>query len=94
MMPNKIQLRENSKSSGTDGISYICYLTFNRWNDKRNVNCNRNDNDWNDNWWLSGVPQLSSFQQPRLTRGCVLSSKLAVPTSKHRTRFIEWNGKF
>ena len=33
-----------------------CYLTFNRWNDDRNVNCNRNDNDWNDNWFLSGVP--------------------------------------
>ena len=33
-----------------------CYLMFNRWNGKRNVNCNHNDNDWNDNWFLSGVP--------------------------------------
>ena len=33
-----------------------CYLTFNRWNDDRNVNCNRNGNDWNGYWFLSGVP--------------------------------------
>jgi hypothetical protein len=31
------------------------YLTFNKWNGKRNVNCNRNDNNWNDNWWFAGV---------------------------------------
>jgi len=30
--------------------------TFNRWNDdERNVNVNRNNNDWNDNWWFAGV---------------------------------------
>ena len=29
--------------------------TFNRWNDERKVNVNRNDNDWNDNWWLAGL---------------------------------------
>jgi len=29
---------------------------FNRWNDdERNVNVNRNDNDWNDNWWFAGL---------------------------------------
>lgn len=27
---------------------------FNRWNDERNVNVNRNDNEWNDNWWFAG----------------------------------------
>ena len=42
----------------------LCYATFNRWNDERNVNGNRNDNDWNDNWSFAGVPTLSSFLTP------------------------------
>lgn len=62
-MPDSIQLGEYSMSSGTGGVPHIasCFATSNRWNDKRNVNVNRNDNDWNDNWWFAGVPQLSSF---------------------------------
>jgi hypothetical protein len=28
---------------------------FNRNDDERNVNINRNDNGWNDNWWFGGV---------------------------------------
>lgn len=40
--------------SDTDGMLYKS-ATFNRWNDERNVNVNRNDNDWNDNWWVAGV---------------------------------------
>ena len=39
---------------GTDGALHTCYAIFNRWNDERNVNVNRNDNDWNDNWWFAG----------------------------------------
>ena len=35
-----------------DGNSYA---TFNRWYDKRKVNVNRNDYDWNDYWWFGGV---------------------------------------
>ena len=31
------------------------YAYFNRWNGKRKVNVNQNDNDWNDNWWFAGV---------------------------------------
>lgn len=31
------------------------FATFNLWNDDRNVNVNRNDNDWNDNWWFAGL---------------------------------------
>jgi len=56
MMPNKIQPREYFKGWWYRWRFIHCYLTFNRWNDERNVNCNRNDNDWNDNWFLSGVP--------------------------------------
>ncbi len=44
----------HSRSGGTEGPLYI-FATFNLWNDERNVNVNRNDNDWNDNWWFAGV---------------------------------------
>ncbi|MEK7509155.1 MAG: hypothetical protein AAB605_00400 [Patescibacteria group bacterium] len=37
---------------------------FNRWNDKHNVNVNRNDNDWNDNWWFAGVRNFLGFPPP------------------------------
>ena len=39
----------------TDGTSYTCYAAFNDWSDERNVNVNRNENDWNDGWWVAGV---------------------------------------
>jgi len=32
-----------------------CYLTFGRWFGGRDVGCGRNDNDWLDDWFLSGV---------------------------------------
>mgnify|MGYP001589970598 FL=1 len=32
-----------------------CYLTFDRWYVERNVNCYRNDHDWDGSWFLSGV---------------------------------------
>ena len=38
------------------------YATFNRNIDERNVNVNRNDNDWNDNWRFAGVSK--SFCSP------------------------------
>jgi len=35
---------------------------FNRWNDdERNVNVNRNDNRWNDNWSFGGVRNSLHF---------------------------------
>ena len=37
------------------------YATFNRWNDERNVNVNRNDNDWNDAWSFAGVRNSLHF---------------------------------
>ncbi len=43
-------------------------FAFNRWNDERNVNVNRNDDRWNDNWWFAGrryyllsLPTLGEF---------------------------------
>ncbi len=47
---------------GTDGILYVCYATFNDWNGERNVNVNRNDNDWLDSWVFAGVRNLFHFQ--------------------------------
>ena len=47
------------KSAVKQMVFYTNYATFNRWDDERNVNVNRNDNDWNDNWWFAGV--RSSF---------------------------------
>ena len=40
-----------------EGILHIT-AAFNVWNDERNVNVNRNDNDWNDNWWFAGLANL------------------------------------
>jgi len=37
-----------------DDILHIV-AAFNRWNDERNVNVNRDDNSWNDNWWFAGL---------------------------------------
>ena len=42
---------------GMEGILHIT-TAFNLWNDERNVNVNRNDNDWNDNWWFAGLATL------------------------------------
>ena len=32
-----------------------CYLTFVRWDGERHVYCDRDDFDWDDGWFLSGV---------------------------------------
>ena len=54
-MPNEIQPREHSRGSDMEGASHET-IACNRWNDdERNVNVNRNENDWNDNWWFAGV---------------------------------------
>ena len=52
-MPNNISTLRVFRGSGTDGVLYN-FATFNRWNGDRNVNVNRNNNDWNDNWWFAG----------------------------------------
>jgi len=43
---------------------------FNRWNDERNVNVNRNDNDWNDNWWFAGLRNLLHFSPVLMGEFC------------------------
>jgi hypothetical protein len=53
--------------------SIQCYATFNRWNDKRKVNVNRNDNDWNDNWWFAGVRNSLHFSPYFLGEFCFVS---------------------
>lgn len=46
---------KNAIDGSRDGTPYNL-AAFNQWNDdERNVNVNRNDNDWNDNWWFGGV---------------------------------------
>jgi hypothetical protein len=47
---------------GTDGAPHICYAAWSDWNGERNVNVNRNDNDWNDDWWVAAVRNLLHFQ--------------------------------
>jgi hypothetical protein len=41
--------------------SHTIGSAFNRWNDKRDVNVNRNDNEWNDNWWFAGRRKCLHF---------------------------------
>ena len=58
------------KLQGMVAWKVFCILqaAFNRWNDdERNVNVNRNDNDWNDNWWFAGLATL--FISPLLWQG-------------------------
>ena len=82
---------ENSSKGGAQGgAPHICYATFNRWNDERNVNVNRNDNDWNDKWSFGGVPKLSSFLTP-LRRGRVLPVQLSLPAAEHFPDFVAWH---
>lgn len=74
MMPNTIQSWNCSNAfyGWWHGRHSIQFATFNRWNDdKRNVNVNRNDNDWNDNWWFAGLRNSLHFNTPQL-RGVVL----------------------
>jgi hypothetical protein len=46
------------------------FATFNRWNDERKLNVNRNDNDWNDNWWFAGVRNSLYFSPARAGEFC------------------------
>ena len=68
-MSNKVQPWEYSKGGGMEGILYKI-ATFNRWNDdERNVNVNRNDNDWNDNWWFAGLRNFLYFSPAQIISG-------------------------
>jgi len=54
---------------GWHSIHYIG-AAFNRWNDERNVNVNRNDNDWDDNWWFAGLRNSLHFSPVLLGEFC------------------------
>ncbi len=80
----RCRIRYSSKSiRGTVVETVLCTLwpAFNRWNDKPNVNVNRNDNDWNDNWWFAGVRNSLHFS-PALPVGefCLISCPLQPPS--------------
>jgi len=52
------------------------FATFNRWNGKPNVNVNRNDNDWNDNYVFGGVRNSLHFSPPQ---ACLLAGEFCLP---------------
>ena len=61
-------------------VFYTNYATFNRWNDERNVNVNRNDNDWNDNWWFAGVRNSLYFSSASAEEFCLASCPAQPPS--------------
>ncbi len=87
-MPDSIQLGEYSTGGGTDGTSYNS-SAFNQWNDERNVNVNRNDNDWNDNWWFVGVRNYPLLRMPAMLRAFGFSHNLPVPACELLARVLK-----
>lgn len=73
---------------GTEGASHDS-ATFNRWNDERNVNVNRNDNDWNDNWFFAGRRNYPSLRTPALLRAFGFARHLSVPAGKLFSRVLK-----
>ncbi len=67
--------------------------TFNHWNDERNVNVNRNDNDWNDNWLLAGRRNYLSLRTPALLRAFTFPYNLPVPASELLARILKRYGE-
>ncbi len=52
----------DEKPHGThwkDAEGNWCYATFGRWHDGRGVFVNRDDLDWDDDWWFAGVRKPS-----------------------------------
>lgn len=88
-MPDTIQPGEHSTGSGTDGTSHNS-SAFNRWNDERIVNVNRNDNDWNDNWWFAGRRNCPSLRTPALLRAFVFLRDLAIPPTQLPACVFKW----
>lgn len=78
----------HSEGSGTDSVLHDS-ATFNRWNDERNVNVNRNDNDWNDNWSFAGRRNYPSLRTPALLRAFGFTRYLPVPAGKLLARVLE-----
>ena len=66
--------------SDMDGFLYICYAIFNRNDDKRKVNVNRNDNRWNRDYRFAGP--RNSLLSSQLFCG-VFFLNLSQPTSQY-----------
>ena len=61
-------------------FTQICYATFNRWNGKRNVNVNQNDDDWNDDWWFSVRRNSLHFSLASAREFCFVSCPYQPPS--------------
>ena len=59
---------------------HTTWAAFNRWNDERNVNVNRNDNDWNDNWWFAGLRKCFHFSPACAGEFCFAICPLQPPS--------------
>jgi hypothetical protein len=96
-MPDTMQpgdRRKSSKGGGKEGALHITPAAFKRWNDERNVNVNRNDNDWNDNWWFAGRRNSLHFL-PRPLAGssfanCPIHPPSILPTASNSSESIAY----
>lgn len=97
---SKTQKAECEYSRGNQALDDTSYngAAFNRWNDERNVNVNRNDNDWNDNWWFAGLRNSLHFSPPtlKLWRGVLFTlnvfCELSIPAAQHSADGYQWLG--
>ena len=94
-MPNKIQSRDYSRGGGIENILHIsvCELNgkrnapyLNEDGDRRKLNLNWFDEDWNDYYRFAGVRNFFSFLS--CFCGRVLFYKLSIPTAEHLSNFI------
>lgn len=87
----KIDTTQRALNGWWNGWYDAQFFTCNRWNDERNVNVNRNDNDWNDNWWFAGLRKYLILLQLRITRSCFC--QLLPPPSEHFSDFNKRGSK-
>ena len=70
--------RRNSMGSGIDGASHN--TAFNRWNDERNVNVNRNDSGWYASWLFAGRRNSLHFSSARAGEFCFFNCPFHPPS--------------
>jgi len=63
-LPNPVSIHPEYPRLRFRIARHFIQFAFNRWDDERNVNVNRNDNDWNDNWQFAGVRNSLHFFAP------------------------------
>lgn len=54
---------DEKRSSGThwkNTEGNLCFSTFHRWDDDRNVNVRRYDDGWNGRWWFAGLRKIGT----------------------------------